>query len=55
MTQIGLAEKLEKPQSFVSKIESGERLLDILELKEVCDALGVSLTDFVARFEKEIL
>jgi transcriptional regulator with XRE-family HTH domain len=54
LTQAELANKLQRPQSFVSKIESGERLLDILELKEVCDALEISLPDFARRLEKEI-
>jgi len=53
-TQAELAERLGVPQSFVSKYESGERRLDILELKEVCQALGSSLLDFVRRLEKEI-
>jgi len=52
LTQVELADKLQRPQSFVSKIESGERLLDILELKEVCDAVGIGLVDFVGRLEK---
>ena len=54
LTQTELAERLKRPQSFVSKIESGERLLDFLELKEICDAVGIPLTDFVTRFEEEI-
>ena len=53
-TQAEVAERLGVPQSFVSKYESGERRLDILELKEVCQALGSSLLDFVRRLEKEI-
>jgi len=53
-TQAELAERIGVPQSFVSKYESGERRLDILELKEVCQALGSSLLDFVRRLEKEI-
>ncbi len=51
LTQWGLAEKLGRPQSFVSKIESGERLLDLIELKEVCETLGLPLVEFVRRFE----
>lgn len=50
-TQTELATALRLPQSFVSKYESGERRLDILELKHVCDALGLSLAEFVRRLE----
>lgn len=41
LTQAGLALRLGKPQSFVSKYESGERRLDVMEFISVCDALGV--------------
>ena len=52
MTQSALAEKLEVPQSFVSKVESGERRLDILELRQVCLALDVPLRKVVQRLEE---
>lgn len=52
LRQSDVAERLGEPQSFVSKYESGERRLDLLELREVCFALGISLTKFVARFER---
>jgi hypothetical protein len=32
---------LKRPQSFVSKYESGERQLDVLEFVGVCKALGI--------------
>lgn len=51
LRQADLATLLRQPQSFVSKYESGERRLDILELRQICDALGVTLLDFVRRFE----
>lgn len=51
LTQAQLAEKLGVDQSIVSKIERNERRLDIVELKEICTALGLSLQDFVQRFE----
>jgi len=31
LTQTQLAQRLSKPQSFVSKYETGERLLDVIE------------------------
>lgn len=51
MRQVDLALRLNQPQSYVSKYESGERRLDILELRQVCQAVGIGLSDFVARFE----
>jgi ribosome-binding protein aMBF1 (putative translation factor) len=54
LTQAEVAERLKLPQSFVSKYESGERRLDLVELRQICGALGISLGDFVRRFEKEV-
>lgn len=51
LRQIDVAQRLGQPQSFVSKYESGERRLDLFELRQVCAAVGISLTDFVHRFE----
>lgn len=41
LTQAQVAAKLNKPQSFVSKYENGERRLDVIEFIEVAEALGV--------------
>ncbi|MDO9319120.1 MAG: helix-turn-helix transcriptional regulator [Gammaproteobacteria bacterium] len=51
LTQQELAALLGKPQSYVSKYESGERKLDIVELREVCLKCGISLESFAHRFE----
>ena len=51
LRQADLAERLRRPQSFVSRYESGERRLDILELRQICVVLGVSLAEFVRRLE----
>jgi transcriptional regulator with XRE-family HTH domain len=48
MTQVDVALKLKRPQSFVSKYESGERRLDVIELIEVCEELGIKAVDVVA-------
>jgi transcriptional regulator with XRE-family HTH domain len=52
--QIELAEKLGVPQSFISKYESGDRRLDILELRQVCGAIGISLQEFIRRLEENL-
>ena len=49
-TQLQLAEKVGQTQSYVSKYESGEQRLDLIELEAVCKAVGISLTDFVERY-----
>jgi transcriptional regulator with XRE-family HTH domain len=54
LTQMALAKRLARPQSFVSKYESGERRLDLIELRQVCLVLGISLEDFINRFENLI-
>jgi len=51
LTQVALAALLDRPQSFVSKSESGERRLDLVELHEFCQVLGLSLVEFVTCFE----
>ena len=52
LRQVDLAAKLKQPQSYISKYESGERRLDLLELRQVCLAVGIDLKDFVREFEK---
>jgi transcriptional regulator with XRE-family HTH domain len=52
--QVDMARALGKSQAFVSYYESGARRLDLLELRQVCKVLGVSLPAFVRRFEKRL-
>jgi transcriptional regulator with XRE-family HTH domain len=51
VTQMELAEKLGQSQSFVSKCERGERRLDIIQLRTVCQTLGLTLPEFVEQLE----
>jgi len=53
ITQLELAKKLNKPQSFVSKYEAGERKLDIIEIYFICESMGIKFQDFTKRLEKK--
>ncbi|WP_295240169.1 helix-turn-helix transcriptional regulator [uncultured Brevundimonas sp.] len=52
ITQVELAERLGKPRSFVSKIERGERRLDVIEFCQVAEALGYEPADLLDEFAK---
>lgn len=53
-TQNALAKKLKKPQSYVSKFESGERRLDVIETRDILLALNVPLIHFFKVLEKKL-
>ena len=46
-----LASKLGVNQTIVSKIETCERRLDIIELRSICKVLDISLIDFIKEIE----
>jgi len=47
LTQADVAKKLRVYASFVSKVESGERRIDVIELKQFCRAYGLELVAFL--------
>lgn len=47
VTQVELARRLDAPQSFVSKVESGERALKLYEVYWYAEALEVSVEELV--------
>lgn len=48
-TQSNVAEKLGKPQSYVSKCESGERRVDVTELQQFAQIYNKPLDYFVKK------
>ena len=52
LTQVALAKKLGRPQSFVSKFERGERRLDVAEFLDVARALGIDPAQTIADLER---
>jgi transcriptional regulator with XRE-family HTH domain len=49
VTQLAASKKLGKHAPHISKIESGERRLDVIELADLCKIYGISLSKFLKR------
>ena len=54
ITQVELAARLGQTQSFVSKVERGDRRLDIIQLRTILQGFGQSLPDFVTQLESRL-
>ncbi len=54
LTQVDLAQKLNKAQSYFSKIETGERDIDLVELDVLCDACRTTLSSFIRDYKKQV-
>ncbi len=52
MTQAQVAAAIGHPQSYISKIESGERRLDLVELMDIADTIGLDVQELVARLRE---
>jgi transcriptional regulator with XRE-family HTH domain len=44
LTQAEVAERIGQPQSFIAKVEGGERSLDVVEFVAVSTVVGLDLT-----------
>ena len=54
LTQTELADRLERPQSFVAKYENGERKVEVVEFVQIVTAIGCdgrAILDDVGRAE----
>lgn len=54
LTQAEVAKRLGQSQSFVSKVERGERRLDVIELRGFCRALRVPFPTFINKLHREL-
>ncbi|EKO16803.1 helix-turn-helix domain-containing protein [Leptospira kirschneri] len=52
LTQLEVAKRLGEPQSYISKIESGERRLDVIEFWRIFKILGKSI-EFYFQFDEK--
>jgi len=54
LKQSDVAARLELPPSYLSKVESGTRRLDVIELILIADAMGVEAADVVREVQKAL-
>jgi transcriptional regulator with XRE-family HTH domain len=54
VTQTALAEHLGRLQTWVAKVEAGDRRIDAVELIAVLDALKFDLTEFFTRLRRQL-
>lgn len=54
LTQRDLAARLKRPQSYVSKVETMQRRIDLLELIDLLTVLQIDPSSFVADFASEL-
>lgn len=54
VTQHQLAERLGKPQSYVAKVEGGERRIDVIEFIAFARAIGADASSLFQRVSNSI-
>lgn len=47
LTQVQVAKKLDRPQSHVSNVESGQQRVDVVELKRFANMYGKDINYFI--------
>ena len=50
MSQTEVADKLEVTQSYLSRIERGEREVDLALAFKLCAAIGLDMRDFINKY-----
>ena len=54
LSQVALAKRLDMTQSSISKVERGERRLDVVELHGWCHALGFSFQTLTKQLDEKL-
>jgi len=48
------AKRLQQMQRFVSRCETGETRMDVLQLRSLCEALDLSFAAFIREFDDDL-
>ena len=54
ITQAEMAERIGSDQTYISKVETMERRIDVIELRTICKALSLDFIDFIRHFEDRL-
>lgn len=54
LSQAEVAEALDRPQTYVSAIEVGQRGIDLLQVREMCGLYGLAFPKFAELFEARL-
>ena len=52
LRQVDVAEQLAKPQSYIAKIENGERKMEFIEVLDLCVAIGLDPSELTKELTK---
>ena len=52
LTQMQVAEKLDKPQSYIAKVEGADRKLDVMEFVELCEAIHQNPSELIKQLQQ---
>jgi predicted transcriptional regulator len=52
LTQVEVAARMDRPQSFISKYEGGERRLDVVEFLQICRVLRVNPKTVIGQLQR---
>jgi len=53
LSQSVLAKKLDKPQSFIAKVEKGERRVDLIEFLAIAKAMRLDPIRFIHKLQRQ--
>jgi transcriptional regulator with XRE-family HTH domain len=54
LTQVEVARRLNRTQGYVNKLETGERRMDVVQLRDFCEALEIDFVRFIGDYEAAI-
>ena len=52
LTQVELSKKLRRPQSYVSKVEIGERRVNVIEFVRICRVLKADPGEIISKLTR---